>query len=322
MLLSEQVKDYAKRCGADIVGIASMDRFEGAPKQMDPRYIFPDATAMIVMGFRILRGTLRGIEEGTFYVAYAGMGYAGINWIYQPMTIWNLAKMLEDEGYEAVPIPNCFPWTNTDSSGQHPELTGLPRESFSRPLDPDKPAPDVFIHLRIAAFCAGLGEIGYSKMFLSPQFGPRQRLACILTDAPLEPDPLYEGPQLCDRCKLCAQDCTGQAISTDRTVKVTVAGREIEWGEIDYTLCSRYFCGADPEHNPFMVNEKDKEGFQQPVAQAQRYKISPVYEYGRALEGASGCIRACMIHLEEQGKLQNRFKRPFRVGKPWRLPAI
>jgi len=319
MLKTEDVKEFAKRCGADLVGIAAMDRFEGAPKQMDPRYIFPDATAMIVLGFRILRGALRGIEEGTFYVAYAGMGYAGINWVYQPMTIWNLAKMLEDEGYEAVPIPNCFPWTNTDSSGQNPELTGLMRESFSRPVSPDRPAPDVFIHMRISAFCAGLGEIGYSKMFLTPEFGPRQRLACIITDAPLEPDPIYDGPELCDRCMLCAADCTGEAISTEETVKVTVAGRELEWGNIDYSKCSRYFCGASKEHNPFMTSEKDEEGFTQPVGQAQQYKVSPVYSYGRALEGARGCIRACMVHLEEQGKVKNAFKQPFRRRKPWRL---
>jgi epoxyqueuosine reductase len=319
MLKTEEVKEYAKRCGADLVGITSMDRFEGAPKQMDPRYIFPDAQAMIVLGFRILRGALRGIEEGTFYVAYAGMGYAGINWVYQPMTIWNLAKMLEDEGYEAVPIPNCFPWSNSDNSGQNPELTGLMRESFSRPVSPDRPAPDVFIHMRIAAFCAGLGEIGYSKMFLTPDFGPRQRLACIITDAPLEPDPVYSGPELCDRCMLCAEDCTGGAISTDETVQVTVAGRELEWGKIDYHKCSRYFCGASKDYNPFMVSGKDEEGFTQPVGQGQRYKVSPVYVYGRALEGARGCIRACMIHLEEQGKVKNAFKHPFRRRKPWRL---
>ncbi len=319
MLTSGQVKEYAKRCGADIVGIASMDRFEGAPKQMDPRYIFPDAKAMVVMGFRILRGALRGIEEGTFYVAYAGMGYAGINWIYQPMTLWNFCKLLEDEGYETVPIPNNFPWTNTDSSGQNPEKTGLQREGWSRSVEPDKPAPDVFVHLRIAAVAAGMGEIGYSKMFLSPEFGPHQRLAAVLTDAPLDPDPLYDGPVLCDRCMGCVTACTGEAISPDRTIKITVAGREVEWGEIDYHQCSRFFCGASQEHNPFMTSPADKEGFNQPVGAAQQYKVSPTYFYGRALEGASGCIRACMIHLEEEGKLKNAFKNPFRKRKPWRL---
>ncbi|NUP99986.1 MAG: hypothetical protein HUU35_09040 [Armatimonadetes bacterium] len=319
MLKSADVKQYALDCGADIVGIASMDRFEGAPKQMDPRYIFPDAKAMVVMGFRILRGCLRGIEEGTFFSAYAGMGYAAINFVRQPMALWSFCGMVEDQGYEALPIPNNFPWTNSESGGQNPGSIGEMRPAWSRPVEPDKPAPDVFVHLRLAAFCAGMGEIGYSKMFLSPQFGPRQRLAAVLTDAPLEPDPLYDGPPLCDRCMACARECTGEAIPTDRTVKVTVAGRELEWADIDYKLCSRYFCGASEHHNPFMVTEQDREGFQQSVGQAQQYKVRPMYEYGRALEGASGCIRACMIHLEEQDKLENQFKSPFRRKQPWKL---
>ena len=320
MLTAEEVKQYAKQCGADLVGIASMDRFEGAPKQMDPRYIFPDAKAMIVMGFRILRGTLRGIEEGTFFAAYCGMGYAGINWIRQPMVLWNLCGWLEDQGYESVPLPNIFPWSGTDNVGVAPEKVGKRREGWSRPVSPDKPAPDVFVHLRIAAFCAGLGEIGYSKMFLSPEFGPRQRLAAVLTDAPLEPDPLYDGPPICDQCMLCVKDCTGKAISPSETVKINVAGRDVEWGEIDYAKCSVAFCGASKEFNPFMVTPEDEKGFNEPVYKiAENYKLNPLYVYGRALEGARGCIRACMVHLEKKGVLKNQFKHPFRKRKPWRL---
>jgi hypothetical protein len=103
-------------------------------------------------------------------------------------------------------------------------------------------------------------------------------------------------------------------------VKVTVAGHDLEWGDINYLDCSRYFCGASEEHNPFMVTEADREGFQKPVGESQRYKIGPTYDYGRALEGASGCIRACMIHLEEQDKLDNKFQTPFRRRKAWRIP--
>ena len=317
-ITSKAVKKFAKQCGADIVGITSMDRFEGAPKQMDPRYIFPDAKSMIVMGFRIFRGCLRGIEEGTFFSCYSSMGYAAINHVWQPMVLWNFCKMLEDNGYEAVPIPNSFPWTNTDSSGRDPQATGKPRDGFSRPVSPDKPAPDVTVHMRIAAVCAGLGEIGYSKMFLSPEFGPRQRLAAVITDAPLTPDPLFAG-KICDRCMACAKDCTGGAISRTKTVKVNVAGREIEWGEIDYEKCSRAFCGGAKEYNPFMVTPEDEKGFNQEVGKAQQYKLGAQYNYGRALEGARGCIRACMCHLEEKGKLKNEFKNPFRKGKPWKL---
>ena len=315
MLTSAKVKKTAKACGADLVGIASMDRFEGAPKQMDPRYIFPDAKAMIVMGFRILRGTLRGIEEGTFFIAYSGMGHAGINFVQQPVVLWNFCKILEDEGYEAVPLPNNFLWTNTSNSGHRGTKTGAMTDR-SRPPGPGKPAPDVFVHLRIAAVAAGLGEIGWSKMFLSPEFGPRQRLACVLTDAPLEPDPLFEGG-VCDRCMLCVKECSGGCIPRDRSVTVTVAGKRLEWADIDHGVCQKFFCGASRAHNPFMVTPEDEAGFN--TDWPHRYKIPPIYEYGRALEGASGCIRACMVHLEKEGRLKNRFKTPFRKRKPWHL---
>ena len=67
MITSAYIKEQARKFGADLVGITSMDRFEGAPKQMDPRYIFPGAKSMIVLGYRIPRGAFRGIEEGTFF---------------------------------------------------------------------------------------------------------------------------------------------------------------------------------------------------------------------------------------------------------------
>ncbi len=318
MLTSEKIKKYAKSCGADIVGITSMGRFEGAPKQMDPRYIFPEAKSMIVMGFRHFRGVFRGIEEGTFFTAYSAMGYAGINYIQQPLVLWNVSRIIEDEGYEAVPIPNNFPWGNTATSGQNPEKTGKMNPDLSRPVSPDRPAPNVFLQLRIAAFCAGLGEIGYSKMFLSPEFGPRQRLAAIITDAPLTPDSLFKG-KLCDKCMLCVKACTVQAIPKDRTVKITVAGRKLEWADIDMRKCSVGFCGGSKHANPFMVTSEDEKRFKQEVGNAQRYKLHPMYVYARALEGAAGCIRACMIHLEQKGVLKNKFKHPFRKRKPWRL---
>ena len=92
-LTAAEVKAKALECGADIVGIAPMSRWEGvADKQHDPRYIFPDAKSMIVFGFRIPRGSLRGVEEGTHYLNYATMGYAALNSIYGPMVLWEMNR--------------------------------------------------------------------------------------------------------------------------------------------------------------------------------------------------------------------------------------
>ena len=54
-MTAKEIKEAAKRLGADIVGIGSIDRWEGAPSQMDPRMIMPRAKSIIAMGFRVFR---------------------------------------------------------------------------------------------------------------------------------------------------------------------------------------------------------------------------------------------------------------------------
>lgn len=52
MLTSQIVKEAAIAAGADICGIGSMDRFDGAPKDMDPRYLFPEAKKYYWIGLQ------------------------------------------------------------------------------------------------------------------------------------------------------------------------------------------------------------------------------------------------------------------------------
>jgi ferredoxin len=175
------------------------------------------------------------------------------------------------------------------------------------------------VHLRIAGYLAGLGEIGYSKVFLTPEFGPRQRIGIVITEAELEPDPIYDGPPLCDRCMLCVKECPGNAISREETVKVTLAGHDVEWGKIDCSACAVAFTGAQ-----FVENLEEGEESYLEGAPARPSSISPfykkprnLYNSGQAICGGRGCMRACMIHLEEKGVLKNRFEKPFRRRKPW-----
>jgi len=211
-----------------------------------------------------------------------------------------------------------------------------------KPVSPDKPAPDVFLHFRIAAFICGMGEIGYSKVFLTPQFGPRQRFAFILTDTPLEPDPIYDGPALCDRCMRCVTECPAKAIPADKTVKVEIAGRQLEWCDLDELKCSIGWQAASPEYNPFVdpeISQLMKNIFDDDRPKEKRESdVGHTYarlrkdcKYIRAgwesfhhpatICGARGCIRACMIHLEEKNKIKNTFKHPFRRRKPWKLES-
>ena len=65
-----------------------------------------------------------------------------------------------------------------------------------------------------AAVSAGLGTIGRSALFLSNEFGPRVRLATVLTDADLSAgfkSPFESDP--CANCQACVKACPAMAIS-------------------------------------------------------------------------------------------------------------
>jgi ferredoxin len=282
---------------------------------MDPRQILPEARSVVAMAFRIMRGSLRGVEEGTFFSNYSSMGYGGLSWLYMPMVVLNLSKFIEDHGHEAVPYGHLSPWRGITGGGSL-------KADFSRPVAPGRAQPDVMVHLRIAAFLSGLGEIGYSKLLLTPEFGPRQRIGIVITEAPLEPDPLYDGAQLCDRCMACARECPGDAIPRDSTVRARLAGREVEWAEIDIKNCDVAFRGADPQQP---VGGGDGPAYAQVWGEQWGHgswspfhtKPHNVYTHGQAICAGRGCIRACMVHLEERGVLRNEFETPFRRRKPW-----
>jgi ferredoxin len=313
MLNAEQVKRKALELGADLVGIGDIERWEGAPVQQDPRQIMPEARSVISMAFRVMRGSLRGVEEGTFFSNYSSMGYGGITYLYMPLTVINLSRFIEDHGCEAIPYGHQSDWRAIDNEG------AMKQPAPSRPVAPGRAAPDVMVHQRIAAFLCGLGQIGWSKMFLTPRFGPRQRVGIVITEAELEPDPIYSGEDLCDRCMACVEACPGGAIPRDRSVKVTLGGREVEWADIDCRACDVAFRGAvidddlEGESYTDYAGHKTRPGWWSPFHRKPRN----LYRTGQAVCGARGCTRACMMHLESRGVLENRFAAPFRRRRAW-----
>ena len=64
------------------------------------------------------------------------------------------------------------------------------------------------------AIDAGLGEIARNGLLVTPEFGPRVRLAKVLTDLPLHPDrPITFGVwDFCRICKKCAKKCPSRSI--------------------------------------------------------------------------------------------------------------
>ena len=65
------------------------------------------------------------------------------------------------------------------------------------------------------AIDAGFGELGRLGLLITPRYGPRVRIAKVITDMPLVPDPRisFGVKEFCEVCKLCAKDCPSKSIS-------------------------------------------------------------------------------------------------------------
>lgn len=338
-LTASMVKEAAARHGhggPSILGVANIERFKNAPQRMHPKNIFPECKSVISIVQPIPRGTYRGITEGTHWANYTYYAYNRLNTLYRPAVTYEVSRFIEDHGFEAVPI---YP--------------GVPERGLQRePVAPDRPAADIDINVRIAGVACGLGEIGWSKVFIHPVYGPRVRLGTILTDAELEPDPLLEPGTLCNRCMKCARDCPGGAIpkkNERETIKIQIEDKTYEWGDVHMGRCTLTHHGLNWEASPFLkkacpgfnldvrnttISEETAYKMTYTIAQGnwcktQEHPEGTVVPYYKqildhtgyfAICGAKGCIRSCMDTQEKCGKIQQcDFPTKVFPKKPWKL---
>jgi ferredoxin len=320
MLTSQEIKEYALNSGADLVGIGSISRFEGTSPEHDPRFIAPKAKSIIGLGFRVLRGSLRGVEEGTLFYQFPEMGIVHIDEVHAPAVLRRVSCFLEDNGFEGVVLRSVPDRRRGEDKGTNPERYPTFKIQYSQPVALGKPAPDVLMNFNQAAVICGVGEMGLGGFVLTERFGSLQRFAFILTDAELEPDPLIQ-PRLCDHCGECIKACPGQAISQD--------------GKLDEWQCTAYRKGTSAETNPFLTHkmiaelpEGDKvnageKRFEQALIKQYAPLLDEAYPpvrfgYSQSICGVA-CQRACLVHLENKNILKDKFVHKFRDKPIWHL---
>lgn len=235
--LKQEILTFAKTAGIDMIGFADRSRFEGVDPRQNPFSIFPEAKTVILIGKRICRGSLRGVEEGTNFGDYQLFGK---NWLedeFLALSAYDLTNFLEEHGWEASPV---FP------NPCELEPTGVAVAN-------DRPAPNVYPDFDYAAVACGLCSVSYNRILFSPQFGSRQRFHMILTDAELESSPLLEG-NVCNGCKKCADACPMGAISKTETEVIEICGKQFTVGKIDYEICK--ICQNGAVANRFSADAK------------------------------------------------------------------
>jgi epoxyqueuosine reductase QueG len=129
------------------------------------------------------------------------------------LAAFEISRLLENLGHVTLPIP------------------------VSMPNDPL--ALQGTLSHKHAAVAAGFGEFGWTSLLLTPE-GSQLRLTSIITEAEMEPSPLYSGPELCnpERCGfLCAEVCPMNAIPKGEEVECRIDGKIFRYGKLDKWSC-------------------------------------------------------------------------------------
>jgi epoxyqueuosine reductase len=184
--LKDDIIRFCKEKGADLVGFASVERWDEAgevPQAFRPQAIFPQARTVIVIGMSMPLPVVESTPSALHKEIYETTNRQLDNLILE------LTRYLNRMGYAS------FPFTRDT----YTSMRALREENLA-----------AFGHVPAAKY-AGLGTIGMNQCILTPEFGPRVRFASVFTAAEIPADPL--APQeLCIKCGLCASLCPKAAI--------------------------------------------------------------------------------------------------------------
>lgn len=175
-----QLEESILGWGASLVGFADLMGGVSPP--------ISEWSRAVSMAVALDPSALEGVRDGPtaeYYKEYKRVNRA-LNEI-----AGRAAELIYSLGYRAEPFPATVP-----ESLQGDERINTLSVAFQH---------------KTAATRAGLGWVGKNALLITPRFGPRVRLATVLTDIPLPVgEPITAGQ--CGKCSACARVCPAHAI--------------------------------------------------------------------------------------------------------------
>ena len=215
---TSQVIAFAKKKGADLVGIASADYLESySDLKHKPSFFVPMAKSVITIGLKVndallefgLSNKVRSRSDlfSSRHEVYK-QTLEGYLKYYNYNLLDNIAietsKYLEKNGFISFPIQaRVTDWT---------EVKG------------------VFPH-KLAAIAAGLGIQGKCSLIITSEFGPRVRLTSLITEAPLKTSAPRKDTtrSICGDCRKCIDICPIDALDYDENTETTSIDKMACW---------------------------------------------------------------------------------------------
>jgi epoxyqueuosine reductase len=179
------IKELTRRLGADICGVAPVDRFAGAPDGFHPTDILGDCRSVIVFAARFPTGPLLSKSQ-TPYTFVRNRMIEKLDAI-----SFALADGLEQSGVVSVPIPSSDPYDFWDADRRHGR--GI-------------------LSLKHAGVLAGLGVMGKNTLLINEALGNMIWLGAVLVSAELAGDAIASHAGCIEGCSICLDSCPARAL--------------------------------------------------------------------------------------------------------------
>ena len=191
-----ELEALASSEGADVFGTSNVSAC--LPER------FSQLPFAVTIGIRLLDAVMNEVKQGPTKLYFHH--YRSAN-AFLDMCALKCALLLQRSGYKAIAIPASQTTSTPAIAGDFPHKT--------------------------AANLAGLGFIGKNGLFISKEYGPRVRLATVLTDCPLPVSQML--PPQCGSCRKCVDACPCGALTGSLWTKES-SRDDI----VDAALCSRF----------------------------------------------------------------------------------
>lgn len=186
LMNNREIKEYVTGLGADVCGIAGIERFDNAPEGFHPADILEDVKSVIVFGKHFPKGTFLAKSTAPYTVTRNSL----ISEL--DSLALTLSLIIEEKGFMAVPVPSSEPYEFWDEQRRHGR--GI-------------------ISLKHSARLAGLGSLGKNTLLINEKYGNRLWLCGVITNAVLEPDALTRN--YCpENCRKCIDECPQNALDS------------------------------------------------------------------------------------------------------------
>lgn len=185
MINQNEIKQIVIKNGADLFGIASINRFSDAPKGFHPTDIYKKTKSVIVFAKRIPTENMYA-ESCVPYTHNNSLAVHVVD-----LMSYQISMELEINGIKNIIIPTDDPYEYWDAEN----TTGR-----------------AILSLRHAAYLAGLGVLGRNNLLVNEYYGNMIQIGALLTSTEIEPSPLAEYKTCPDNCRICLDTCPTKAL--------------------------------------------------------------------------------------------------------------